>query len=92
MELSQELTSTRTHLTLFLFSDCLEVKPLDRLLHGNSRLVSVQITKCRLHTWKTAAMKGSKSYKHLALIPLSDIRSLIEMSSFNLDGKSFDVK
>ena len=25
IELSQELTSTRTHLTLFLFSDCLEV-------------------------------------------------------------------
>ena len=33
-------------------------------------------------------MKGSKSYKHLALIPLSDIRSLIEMSSFNLNGSS----
>ena len=45
-----------------------------------------QIAKCRANTWKTAAIKGSKSFKHLVLISLSDIRSLIEMSSFNLDG------
>jgi hypothetical protein len=36
-------------------------------------------------------MKGSKSYKHVALIPLSDIRSLFDInsSSLTLDGKFF---
>jgi hypothetical protein len=66
MELSQELTTTRTHLTLFLFSDCLE------------------ITKLRTNTWKTPGMKASKSYKHLTLIPLSDIRSLFDINSSSL--------
>ncbi len=71
IELSQELTTTRTHLTLFLFSDCLE------------------ITKLRVNIWKTPGMKASKSYKHLVLIPLSDIRSLVDInsSSLSLDGK-----
>ncbi|CAF3599045.1 unnamed protein product [Rotaria sp. Silwood1] len=69
IELSQELTTTRTHLTLFLFSDCLEV------------------TKLRGNMWKTPGMKGSKTHKHIALIQLSDIRSLFDIhpSSLTID-------
>ncbi|CAF5195684.1 unnamed protein product, partial [Rotaria magnacalcarata] len=63
IELSQELTTTRTHLTLFLFSDCLEV------------------TKSRVNIWKT---HGVKTYKHIALISLCDIRSLFDISPVSL--------
>lgn len=63
IELSQELTGKRTHLTLFLFSDCIE------------------ITKLRVNTWKTPGVKSTKSYKHVALIQLSDIRSLYDIGS-----------
>ncbi|CAF0903498.1 unnamed protein product [Adineta steineri] len=72
IELSQELTTTRTHLTLFLFSDCLE------------------ITKVRVNTWKTPSMKATKSYKHIVLIPLSDIRTLYDINSsvLTLDGET----
>ncbi|CAF2063744.1 unnamed protein product [Rotaria magnacalcarata] len=63
IELSQELTTTRTHLTLFLFSDCLEV------------------TKSRVNIWKT---HGMKTYKHIALISLCDIRSLFDISPVSL--------
>jgi len=76
IELSQELTTTRTHLTLFLFSDCLE------------------ITKLRVNIWKSSGMKGSKSYKHVALIPLSDIRSLVDINSSSLsldDAEQFGL-
>ncbi|CAF1155972.1 unnamed protein product [Rotaria sordida] len=66
IELSQELTTTRTHLILFLFSDCLEV------------------TKLRVNMWKTPGMKTSKTYKHIALIQLSDIRSLFDINSLSL--------
>ncbi|CAF1553328.1 unnamed protein product [Adineta ricciae] len=66
IELSQELTTTRTQLILFLFSDCLE------------------LTKLRVNTWKTPGMKPSKSYKHVALIPLSDIRSLYDITPTGL--------
>jgi hypothetical protein len=89
MELSQELTTTRTHLTLFLFSDCLEVHlPLN--IHFNLFFLH-QITKLRVNTWKTPGMKASKSYKHVALIQLSDIRSLFDInpSGLTLDGNTF---
>ncbi|CAF4807136.1 unnamed protein product, partial [Rotaria socialis] len=67
IELSQELTGKRTHLTLFLFSDCIE------------------ITKLRVNTWKTPGVKSTKSYKHVALIQLSDIRSLFDIASSSCD-------
>ena len=36
-------------------------------------------------------MKTSKSYKHVALIPLSDIRTLFDItpSALTIDGKTF---
>ena len=54
-----------------------------------SIFVFIKITKLRVQTWKTVGMKPSKSYKHLALIPLCDIRQLFEMtsSSFIVEGK-----
>ncbi|UJR36548.1 hypothetical protein I4U23_029268 [Adineta vaga] len=67
MELSQELTGKRTHLTLFLFSDCIE------------------ITKLRVNTWKTPGVKSTKLYKHVALIQLSDIRSLFDIAASSCD-------
>ncbi|CAF1486509.1 unnamed protein product, partial [Adineta ricciae] len=67
IELSQELTGKRTHLTLFLFSDCIE------------------ITKLRVNTWKTPGVKSTKSYKHVALIQLSDIRSLFDIGASSCD-------
>jgi len=75
IELSQELTGKRTHLTLFLFSDCIE------------------ITKLRVNTWKTPGVKSTKSYKHVALIQLSDIRSLYDIgsSSSSDDSEQFGM-
>lgn len=89
MELFQELTTTRTHLTLFLFSDCLEVSLSPSPTPSPGTFVR-QITKLRVNTWKTPGMKASKSYKHVALIPLSDIRSLYDItpSALTIDGRS----
>ncbi|UJR09565.1 hypothetical protein I4U23_013800 [Adineta vaga] len=69
-ELSQELTGKRTHLTLFLFSDCIE------------------ITKLRVNTWKTSFVK---SYKHVALIQLSDVHSLFDIPSSNDEYEQFGM-
>lgn len=54
-----------------------------------SSSLSCQITKVRASTWKTPGMKAVKSYKHVVLIPLSDIRSLVDInsSSLSIDGK-----
>ncbi|CAF0902601.1 unnamed protein product [Adineta steineri] len=70
IELSQELTGKRTHLILFLFSDCIE------------------ITKLRVNTWKTSVVK---SYKHVALIQLSDIHSLFDYPSSNDEYEQFGM-
>ena len=88
IELSQELTTTRTHLTLFLFSDCLEVCP-SKSIRFDLFPRLFQITKLRASTWKAPGMKAAKSYKHVALIPLSDIRSLVDINSpaLSIDGK-----
>lgn len=47
-----------------------------------------QITKLRVNTWKTPGVKSSKSYKHVALIQLSEIRSLFDIGSSSSDGKT----
>jgi len=54
-------------------------------------IFSYQITKLRVNTWKTPGMKASKSYKHVALIQLSDIRSLFDINPSipTLEGKTF---
>jgi len=52
-------------------------------IHIISLFFSYQITKLRVNTWKTSA---GKSYKHVALIQLSDINSLFDIPSTN-DGK-----
>jgi hypothetical protein len=86
IELSQELTGKRTHLTLFLFSDCIEVSRIEILITKYKNPL-IQITKLRVNTWKTPGVKSTKSYKHVALIQLSDIRSLFDIASSSCDGK-----
>jgi hypothetical protein len=41
IELSQELTGKRTHLTLFLFSDCIEVNPIKPKKIKNEQIIYI---------------------------------------------------
>lgn len=43
-----------------------------------------------MNTWKTPGVKSTKSYKHVALIQLSDIRSLFDIASTTCDGKKIN--
>ncbi|CAF1254487.1 unnamed protein product, partial [Rotaria sordida] len=42
------------------------------------------VTKLRVNMWKTPGMKTSKTYKHIAFIQLSDIRSLFDINPISL--------
>ncbi|CAF1277389.1 unnamed protein product, partial [Didymodactylos carnosus] len=89
IELSQELGGKGTHLTLFLFSDCIEITKVRNNTWKTVKLTTTTTPPNRTGTIRTPT-KTAKSYKHIVLVRLNNVKALFDISSSSVDNESDD--